>query len=304
MSRRPVAVIVLAVLATGLLVACSKKGGYNFPPPPKVDANQSTTVPDYSSVELARVSGRTTTTINNAPGQAHIAGFVVAPQLATSPPTSVTGPPQTAAPAAQPGAVPGATVHVERLVGDASLALDVATNPDGSFHIDNVQGGRYRIRAWRTPDLALTTPVVFFLNGTENKTGLNLQLTQYTGTNVAPAIAPSPPIVGDPANLAVQVTSVVVDPTGIVRATPLVNAQVDLQGGGSWQVQSPITQFTDGNGEVIWRLTCTSTGTQPLSVSVNGVGYPLNLPACQESANTSGSSPPTSFVRNTTTSRF
>ncbi|MBV9284270.1 MAG: carboxypeptidase regulatory-like domain-containing protein [Acidimicrobiia bacterium] len=303
--KRPAAIVLLAVLASGLLGACSKKGGYNFPPPPKVDANQSTTVPDYSSVELARVSGRTTTTINNAPGQAHISGFVVAPQLATSPPTSVTGPPQTAAPAAQPGAVPGATVHVERLVGDATVVLDVATNPDGSFHIDNVQGGRYRIRAWRTPDLALTTPVVFFLNGTENKTGVNLQLTQYTGTNVAPAIAPSPPIVGDPVNLAVQVTSVVVDPTGVVRATPLVGAQVDLQGSGAWQLQSPTTQFTDNSGEVIWRLTCTSTGTQPLSVSVNGFGYPLNLPPCQESAFTSpGSSPPTSFVRNTTTTRF
>jgi hypothetical protein len=196
-------------------------------------------------------------------------------------------------------------VHVERLVGDATLALDVATNPDGSFHIDNVQGGRYRIRAWRTPDLALTTPVVFFLNGTENKTGVNLQLTQYTGTNVAPAIAPSPPTVGDPANLAVQVTTVVVDPTGVVRATPLVGAQVDLQGGGAWQVQSPITQFTDTNGEVVWRLTCTSTGTQPLSVSVNGMGYPLNLPPCQEAVfSTPGSSPPTSFVRSTTTTRF
>ncbi|MBV9284839.1 MAG: hypothetical protein JO176_09490, partial [Acidimicrobiia bacterium] len=78
--RRPVAVVALAVLAIGLLAACSKKGGYNFPPPPKADANQNTTVPDYSSVDLARVSGRTTTTINNAPGQAHISGFVVAPQ--------------------------------------------------------------------------------------------------------------------------------------------------------------------------------------------------------------------------------
>ena len=280
--RRATAVVVLAVIAGAVLAACSKGSGYDFPPPPSTIPDEQTTVPDFSSVQLARVGGRTTTTIDNSPGQAHISGFVVAPQ----------------------GAVPGATVHAERLVGDAVLALDVATNPDGSFHIDNVQGGRYRLRAWRVPDLALTTPQVFFLNGNENKQGVNLQVTQYTGTNVTPAIAPNPPIVGNPTNLAVQVTTVVVDPTGIVRATPVANTQVDLQGGGSWQLQSPATEFTDASGTAIWRLTCTSAGTQPLSASVNGNGYPLNLPPCQETPSTFSSSPPsTDFTTQTTRGR-
>jgi len=280
--RRSAVVVLLAAVAIGLLVACSGKHGYDFPPPPSTVPDEQTTVPDFSSVQLARISGRTTTTINNAPGQAHISGFVVAP----------------------PGAVPGATVHVERLVNDSVVAVDVATNPDGSFHVDNVQGGRYRLRAWRVPDLALTTPIIFFLNGNENKTGVNLQVTQYTGTNVAPAIAPSPPVVGNPANLAVQVTTVVVDPTGVVRATPVTGTQVDLLGSGSWQLQSPATEFTDATGTAVWELTCTSTGNQPLSVTVNGTGYPLNLPPCAETAQTSPPSPPTTFFRNTTTSRF
>jgi len=280
MTLRRSAVVLLAASAAGLLGACSGKHGYDFPPPPSTSPNESTTVPDFSSVQLARISGRTTTTIDNSPGQAHISGFVVAPQ----------------------GAVPGATVHVERLVDNSVLAIDVATNPDGSFHVDNVQGGRYRLRAWRAPDLALTTPVIFFLNGNENKTGVNLQVTQYTGTNVTPAIAPSPPIVGDPANLAVQVTTVVVDPTGVVRATPFAGVEVDLGGSGSWQLQSPAPEFTDATGTAIWRLTCTSTGNQPLSATVNGTGYPLNLPPCAETAQTFAPSPPTtSFSHSTTT---
>jgi hypothetical protein len=274
--RRSAALLVLAVIAGAALAACSKGSGYDFPPPPSTIPDEQTTVPDFSTVQLARLPGRTTTTVDNSPGQAHIAGFVVAPQ----------------------GAVPGATVHAERLVGDAVLVLDVATNPDGSFHIDNVKGGRYRLRAWRVPDLALTTPQVFFLNGNENKTGVNLQVTQYTGTNVTPAIAPNPPTVGDPANLAVQVTTVVVDPTGIVRATPVVGVPVDLQGGGSWQLQSAATEVTDATGTAIWRLTCTSAGAQPLSASVNGNGYPLNLPPCQEAASTFSTSPP-SFTTTT-----
>src|SRR3954453_8295873 len=280
--RKPIALLLLALAVTTVLAACSKKSGYDFPPPPPTTPDQSTTVPDYSSVELADVPGRTTTTIDNSPGQAHISGFVVAPQ----------------------GAVPGAIVHVERLVGDSVLALDVASNPDGSFHVDNVKGGRYRVRAWRVPDLALTTPVIFFLNGNENKTGVNMQVSQYTGTNVSSVIAPNPPTVGDPANLAVQVTTVVVDPTGIVRATPVVGVQVDLQGAGSWQLQSSATEFTDVNGTAIWHLMCSSSGSQPLSVAVNAVGYPLNLPACQESVDTSPPSPPpTGFTSTPTTSR-
>jgi hypothetical protein len=264
-----------------VLAACSKKSGYDFPPPPSTTPEESTTIPDYSSVQLADVPGRTTTTIDNSPGQAHISGFVVAPQ----------------------GAVPGATVHLERLVESSVVALDVATNPDGSFHVDNVQGGRYRVRAWRVPDLALTTPVIFFLNGNENKGGVNLQVSQYTGTNVTPAIAPNPPIVGDPANLAVQVTSVVVDPSGTVRATPMVGVQVDLQGSGSWALESSATEFTDSSGSAIWRLSCNSAGNQPLSVAVNAVGYPLNLPACQESVDTTPSAPPPTFTPTPTTAR-
>jgi predicted small lipoprotein YifL len=280
--RRSIVVVLLLVAAIAV-AACTKKTGYDFPPPPSTNPDESTTLPDFSSVRLAAVPGRTTTTVDNSPGQAHIAGFVVAPQ----------------------GAVPGASVHVERLVGDTVLAIDVATNPDGSFHVDNVKGGRYRLRAWRMPDLAMTTPQVFFLNGNENKTNVNLQVNHYTGTNVAPAIAPNPPRVGDPANLAVQVTTVVVDPTGVVRATPLVGVQVDLQGSGGWQVQQSSTSFTDVNGEVIWSLTCTAPGNQPLSVAVAGTGYPLNLPPCQEpAAQTFPTSPPETSPRNTTTTRF
>ncbi|MCU1451232.1 MAG: hypothetical protein JWP02_3402 [Acidimicrobiales bacterium] len=279
--RRALLVVLLVTAALG--AACSHKKGYDFPPPPNVSPDESTTVPDYSSVKLAAISGRTTTTIDNSPGQASLAGTVTAPE----------------------GAVPGAIVHVERLVGDAVLAIDVATNPDGTWKLENVKGGRYRLRAWRPPDLALTSPQVFFLNGTEKKTNLNLAVAHFTGTNVTGVIAPNPPRVGQPANLAVQVTAVVVDPAGIVRATPQANLQVDLQGGGSWQTQTGPTASTDSGGTAFFRLTCEASGSQPLSASVNGTGYPLSLPPCVESTDTSiPSSTPTTFAGNTTTTRF
>jgi hypothetical protein len=266
-----------AVLVTG---ACTHKSAFDFPPPPKVIDDSSSTVPDYSGVRLANVPGRTTTSIDNGPGQAHLSGTVQAPD----------------------GLVPGATVHVERLVGDASVATDVATNPDGTWRLDNIKGGRYRVRAFRAPDLAQTDPQVFFLTGDENK-ALTLQVQHFNGTGVTPGIAPNPPRVGQAANLAVQVTAVVVDPTGIVRMAPQDNVQVDLSGGGNWQIQSSPTQFTGANGSAVWRVVCGSTGVQPLTATVAGQPYPLNIPACQEPApQTFSTSPsPTSFSRTSTT---
>jgi hypothetical protein len=284
--RRRATLVVIMISAALVAAACSKKSGFDFPAhPPKVDPEESTTVPDYSSVRLAALPGRTTTTVDNTPGRASMSGTVMAPD----------------------GAVPGATVHVERLVGDTVLALDIATNPDGTWRLDNIKGGRYRLRAWRAPDLALTDPLVFFLNGDEKKTNVTLLVNRYTGTNVSGAVAPNPPHVDEPANLVVQVTSVVVDPTGVVRATPLPNVQVDLQGSSSWRTESSTSGFTDVNGQVFWRMTCLASGNQPLSASVNGFGYALNLPACVDAsapapdASPPGSSPPTSTFRTTTT---
>jgi hypothetical protein len=76
---------------------------------------------------------------------------------------------------------------------------------------------------------------------------------------------------------------------------------VDLQGGGSWQTQSSATTFTDNNGSAFWHLTCLAPGNQPLSVAVNGTGYPLNLPACVEPQQ--DTTPTTSVSHSSTTTR-
>src|SRR5207253_6341313 len=140
-----------------------------------------------STVGLAGVSGRTTTSIDNGPGQAHLSGTVQAPE----------------------GFVPGATVHLERLVGTAFVATDVATNPDGTWKLDNIKGGRYRVRAFRAPDLALVAPQVFFLTGAETRT-LPPQVAHSGGTNVSAAIAPNPPWPDEPASLVVHAATAAV----------------------------------------------------------------------------------------------
>src|SRR5205085_7477933 len=120
----------------------------------------------FSGVALPPVPGRTTTSVDNGPGKARLVGNVVGPE----------------------GGVPGATVHVERLVGDTVLATDVASNLDGTWQVNGVKGGRYRVRGWRAPDLALVGPVVFFLNGDETRT-ISLALGRYGGNGVAASLA-------------------------------------------------------------------------------------------------------------------
>src|SRR2546423_902477 len=142
MRRRLVLVLTLAVLAAA---ACSgKEKTHEIKPLPDLPDVTTTTIVDLSGVKLSGVPSKsTTTTVVLGPGGATINGTVAGPD----------------------GAVGGATVHVERLVGDGMAAQDFPSNADGTFKIPTVLGGRYRVRAY-VPDpfnLAQATPELFFL---------------------------------------------------------------------------------------------------------------------------------------------
>ena len=267
--RRPALLLVL------LLSACTADGVKPLPAPPTTKPRPSTTaVPDFSGVMLKDVPGRTTTTIPLTPGKAVINGGVVGPD----------------------GAVPGAVVHFERLVDEGLAAIDIATAPDGTFAFPNIKGGRWRVRAFRAPDLALVKPELFFLGDAETKT-LTLRLDRYQGINVASALAPDPAVTGEPANLLVQVTLQSVDNRGIVRAVPVPGVRVELFGEGDWRIEGTASQFTDSAGRALWRVRCEARGQQPLSVFVGDDGsFPLKLPDCV-------TPPPTTTSSSTSTTK-
>ncbi|HEX9970349.1 MAG TPA: carboxypeptidase-like regulatory domain-containing protein [Acidimicrobiales bacterium] len=252
-------VVFVVVAAFVAAAACTNKGVPPLPAPPTTRVAPSTTaLVDLTGVMLREVPGRTTTTVALTPGKATVNGSVVATD----------------------GLVPGAVVRAERLVGDSLASIDVATAADGTFALPAVKGGRWRVRAFRAPDLALIKPEVFFLGESETKT-LTLRVERYTGVGVSSALAPDPPVVGDPANLVVQVTLQSVDANGVVRGVPVPGARVELVGSGDWRVDGTNAQATDGSGRVLWRVRCESPGNQPLSAFVGDDGtFPLTLPAC------------------------
>ena len=255
-----------AAIALGALSLAGCSSGDSaiepLPPPPSTAARPPTTPPpDYRAVALPVAPGRTTTTVAAmGPGLATVRGRVVGPD----------GLP-----------VVGANVRVERLVGDAAARMDLLSGEDGAWSLPNVLGGRYRIRAWRAPDLAQTEPSFVYV-GYQETAPVEQKVGVHVGTFAVPAIAPSPPRVGEPATLAVQVTSRSVDAEGVVRGTPRAATPVEIAG-AAWSIVPPAATATDGGGQARWQVVCRAAGVQPLRLVVGGVEpFEVALPACSE----------------------
>lgn len=250
-----IALVFCAVAAA----ACSSDTGA-LPPVPSIPAlATSTTSFDFATVELRGVPpGRTVKTVPIGPGRATLSGTIIGPD----------------------GPVPEADILIERVVNDGVGTMAIKAAPDGTWSLPTVLGGRYRIRAWRSPDLALVKPSVTFVDANETRT-FDLRLTRYGGVAVKAAIAPNPPPVDESATLVVLVTTRTVDDRGIVRATPVPGVSVELVGSGAWRVESTNPASSDGRGNATWTVRCRTEGRQALAVTVgDGDTYPLALPDC------------------------
>jgi Carboxypeptidase regulatory-like domain len=251
--------VAAAVLAVGVVTSCS--GGHRKRPPPPTTIAASTTttattVPDHAAVVLPTVPGRTTVApVGVTPGPAAVNGTVV----------DDTGAP-----------VAAATVALQRLVGSQIGTAQVTTAEDGTWNVQGILGGLYRIRAWRPPDLAQPTGVVVFLNATGGNHPIALTVQHFAATTVQTAVSPDPPILGLPADIVVQVTAASVGSDGVIHEAPQVGVLVSLTAGGQWSVGGNPDQATGSNGQVSWQVTCEALGPQALSVSVAG-GAPAAL---------------------------
>ena len=276
--RRPFQVVVLVGVAA-LVAGCGGVESLSFSKPPATTApgavSPDTLPGNLNLVQQRAVPGATTTTLPAiGPGNASITGSVFGPG----------------------GPVPGATVEADRLVGDQIAAANATTAADGSFTIANILGGRYRVRAWHGPNLAMTAPQIFFLDSGQPH-GMTLQLTAFNGPDIATSANPGVLQVGQIANLLVQATNPTVGNDGVVRDQPLVGAPVSLTNGPEWTVFNGNPQTTGTDGRVIFQISCQQAGNNPLSVSVGSASpQPVATPACVEPA------PPTTTCGTTTTS--
>ncbi|HWH35152.1 MAG TPA: hypothetical protein VNT56_07505, partial [Acidimicrobiales bacterium] len=247
--RRPPQVPSLLGILLVASVACTSGDAFDPLPRPEgtvAPETSTTTRPDFSGMALAPVAGTTSTTeVVVGPGPSTVAGRVDGPD----------------------GPVPEATVRVERLVGDQIAAVDVFANLDGLWQAPAVHGGRYRVRAWRAPDLAMVEPQILFV-GAGQTAELALAVERFDARAVDAVIAPDPPRVGAPANLLVRLSAQTVDDDGVVRATPSAGLEVVLSPGSGWAARSPLRQVTGSTGSATFTLVCRAPGPQPLVVSI------------------------------------
>lgn len=256
--RRAAAVVVLVLLAP----ACTTAKYASLPEPKasKTGPTPPTTAPpDLEQIALPGVAGTTTTAkVALGPGPVTIVGRVDGPD----------------------GPVSGATVELVRWVGNRYATTRVPTATDGTWNAANVLGGEYRIRAWFAPLYGMDRGQTIFVDGSRPPS-VNLRVDRVSGTVIDAAVAPDPPMVNQPTNLAVRVATREVDSGGFIRTAPVIGTSVTLSGSGAWSTQSTNPGTTGNDGVAHFTLRCLSAGTQPLSASLSdGTAQPLSIAAC------------------------
>ena len=238
-------------------------------------ASDTTAVPDTSTTATSvpassttSTSAKPTTTTTGVPRTTVTTLLTLGPGAASLTGT-VTGP---------QGPVDGATVHVERLVGKAVAATDVTTS-GGSWQLQSILGGSYRVRAFKAPDLAPSPVEAFFLAANERKV-VDFTLAAAGGDRITAVVNPSPPRVDQPATLTITVGIGRVDDQGRPAITPRPGVALTLTSGSGYAVESTPQLLTDGNGAASWRIRCVTEGATSIALTVGAGGTSVNLPAC------------------------
>lgn len=197
---------------------------------------------NVARLTIQPLEGTTTTTIASfAEGSVSITGRVLGPD----------------------GPVSGATVVLERVVGEQSTILKLQADADGRYDAKGIKGGIVKISAFRIPDLASPESVVIFASGA---TEADLSLQAFNGTDIQWALGPAQPYVGRSNNLVVRVAVKRVDPDGIVRFAPLEGIGVRIVPISALQPTGPTERITDAQGLSSFQMSCTTVGTSGVSV--------------------------------------
>ncbi len=286
--RRATRVVALFSL---VLAACGSPESGLLPPPSSTSSTSvvpTTQAVDRSLIALEPLPGQTTTTAPIESGRSRLRGRVLGPD----------------------GGAGGAVVRVERLVGDAVQRRDVPTGPGGAFDLANVPGGRYRVRAFLSPRLAMMGSEIFFLEDGGDKE-LELRTEVFDGLTVKGSTNPASPLVGQGVNVAVRVAQRSVDANGVGREVPLPGVPVRIQTSGFAELgraaapepgpdadpasddeepETATSRATDPNGVVVFELACDRAGPTS-AVAVVGSGdseesFPIEVPACSPAPTT------------------
>ncbi|MCU0269464.1 MAG: carboxypeptidase-like regulatory domain-containing protein [Acidimicrobiales bacterium] len=232
-------------------------------PVPTLPLPDGFVLPDTRGVALTPVTGKPRPAEDEPPlpvygGRARLSGTISGPD----------------------GGVGGAVVRLERFVGDEVGTVEVTANGSGAWEAAGLLGGRYRVRAWRTPNLATLESQTTFLAESDD-VRLDVALQRRDGQGLQAALDVADPKVGRTVTVRALLTQESVNGNGIVEGVGVAGTQLELALQGGYRfVSSGATATTGGDGFATWQVACTTPGTHGITVSGAGLTTSVTLPAC------------------------
>jgi len=157
------------------------------------------------------------------------------------------------------GPVAGSVVRLDRAIDDQSDFIDIATGEDGTFEVTGLPGGRYQVRAWRQPDLAMLESFTAFLRDGEEATFTLTLLTQTTDLELKGFTDAGQFKLGARPRFGVTVRSSTVGSDGRVYLQGAPGQLVTVQTGGALANQQ-LTMVTDAQGVAVFSVACVRSG--------------------------------------------
>jgi hypothetical protein len=173
----------------------------------------------------------------------------------------------------------GLVVRFERFDGGLRGWEDVRAGRDGVAVLTEAMGGRYRVRAWRRPDLTSTESQAVFV-GFDQELEVRVRVERHDALIVQGALAVGAWQVGDVVPFQVLVVREEVDGEGIIRGAPQSLAVEVRQIVGA-AVEEPRVAVTDpGSGFATFAARCDLPGEHRLVLVGGPDEIEVLLPPC------------------------
>jgi hypothetical protein len=195
--------------------------------------------------------------------------------------------------------IPGATVRIERLVGRDEGVLDVTSKGSGAWSAGRLLGGRYRVRAWRTPTHAQTSSEVTFVEEGQRRS-FRLELEAPTGVEFRPAVDNDKIILGQVGSVSATVRAPFVNNEGQIAIGGRPGDVITVTANGVFGGQGG-TKPTDAGGLASFPLTCNQLGAGQVTVAGVGQTKTFDVTCIPVPTTTTTTAPSTTTVPGATT---
>lgn len=172
----------------------------------------------------------------------------------------------------------GAVVRIERHGSDGVSTADTTTDENGSWNLNGLAGGRFRVRAWTDGGLTMENSTVFFLDDGDARR-LDLVLNEISPEPRAAFTTRGDIYLGLTATVAVSLTEHRVGADGVIEIVPLMGGEVSLPSRPGFTV-TPEVAGTDGSGVARFTVRCHQVGSTTSTISYLDYTGSVALPRC------------------------